>query len=283
MIKITRFFYINILVLPIIVLSFLVGSPVTFFISYGIVLIHELFHLFAALLLQVPVYAIILMPFGMTLRLSSKLRKTPRKEMMIAAAGPFSNGIMLLLGTIFLEQGNLIHLQFMVANAVILLFNLLPIPPLDGGRIFRAFLMHRLGLIPGEKVVRRVSGVLTMLLVAAGIWILIIFRGNISLVIVAAFLCYSFIEEKKNSDILAMGMMIYEKEFLRQGGFIPTKHVTLHKSAPAKMVFRKLNFSSFYLVTVLNDDLSVLTILTESDIIRSITKKGYAVSLEACI
>ncbi len=283
MIKITRFFYIHILLLPLIAVSFFVGSPTTFFITYGIVLVHELFHLFAALILRVPVYSIILMPFGMTLRVSPHLIKEPKKEAAIAAAGPFSNLLMLVFSTFFFSPDNLNLMLFQIANTAIFLLNLLPIPPLDGGRMLRALAIHQFGLIPGAKIMRRLSFVLLALLAAAGIIFLIYFRGNPSLIMISAFLCYSLVSEKRNSDILSMRMMIYEKETLRRGGFIPTKHVTLHKSAPAKKVFRKLNFSSFYLITVLDDDLSVVALLTESDIIRAITKKGYAISLAQCL
>ena len=86
MIKITRFFYIHLLVVPLIVIAFLTKSQMTFFITYGIVLLHELCHLFAALCLGVKVYSIIVMPFGMTLRLDSSVMRTPKKEAAITTA-----------------------------------------------------------------------------------------------------------------------------------------------------------------------------------------------------
>ena len=101
MIPITRYFYIHILIIPLIVLSFLTGSQMTFFISFGVVLIHELCHLLTAICLGVKVYSIIVMPFGMTVRLDSSVIKTPKKEVLIALAGPLSNGIMLLVAVLF--------------------------------------------------------------------------------------------------------------------------------------------------------------------------------------
>lgn len=282
MIKITRFFYIHILLLPMMVLSFVVGSPTTFFLTYGIVLIHELFHLFAALFLHVPVRYMVIMPFGMTLKLSDSFMEHPKKEALIAAAGPLSNLIMLLL--IRMHPADSVNAAlFSVANGAILFLNLLPVPPLDGGRILRTILIHRLGFTRGLKMMRRLSFVLIALLAICGVWLLIFFHGNISLCMIAAFLSYHFISEKKNYDLSAMRMMIYEKECLLSDGFIPTRQVTLRKTAPAKQILKKLNFSSFYIITVLDDTLSVCAILTESDIIRTVFQKGYRARLEDAV
>lgn len=283
MIRITRFFYIHILVLPMMLLSFLVGSPTTFFIAYGVVLVHELSHLLAALCLDVPVHSVAVMPFGMTLRLSPKLILAPKKEIAVALAGPLSNVLMLLTGLFVSSTDNLNLMIFYVTNAAILCLNLLPIPPLDGGRIFRAVMIHHRGLLPAAKALRFLSSLLIACLSIAGTLLLIFFHGNISLLMIAAFLIYNTVGEKRNSDILTMRMLIYEKEGLRRDGFIPTRQVTLHENAPAKRVIRRLNFSSFYLVTVLDDNLSVRSVITESDIIRTVTEKGYTVTIGQCI
>lgn len=283
MIRITRFLYIHILVLPMIAISFLVGSPTTFFISYGVVLVHELCHLLAAVLLDVPVHSVSVMPFGMSLRLSPKLIQTPKKEILVAISGPLSNAWMLLTALFLPGRHNLNLMIFYVTNAALLALNLLPIPPLDGGRIFRAIMIHYRGLLPAARILRALSYILIILLAVTGVVVLMFFHGNISLLMIAAFLIYHTMEEKRNSDILTMGMLIYEKEMLRQDGFIPTKRVTLHENAPAKQVIRKLNFSSFYLVTVLDDTLSVRSVITESDIIRTVTEKGYTVTVGQCI
>ena len=97
MIKITRFLYIHITLVPMLILSYILGSQMTFFISFGIVLIHELSHLLCAILMDVEVKSIVILPFGMTLRLSTDLIRYPKKEIAIALAGPLSNIVMLVI------------------------------------------------------------------------------------------------------------------------------------------------------------------------------------------
>jgi len=86
----------------------------------------------------------------------SNLRHPKRDMLWVAAAGPFSNlGMAMLWGLaikIGLEfQGNFfsVPLALMGAagvffNVIIMVLNLLPLPPLDGGRIVVSLLPHRM-------------------------------------------------------------------------------------------------------------------------------------------
>ena len=279
MIRITRFFYIHFLVIPLILLAFLTRSQMTFFVTYGIVLIHELCHLLAAVCFNVKIYSVIVMPFGMTLRLDSSVMRTPKKEAAIALAGPLSNVLMLLAANLYsqIQAASLNFYLFVVINAAMLVLNLIPVPPLDGGRILRAAVVRYAGLIPAARIMRKISYVFIGIICVLGVLLLVFFKGNPSLIMIGAFLIYNLADEKKNSDILIMREMIYEKEKLKQNSLIPSKMICVHQNTPAKYILRKLNLSTFYIVSVIGDDLSILKTVTESDFIRAVTKRGYGI------
>ncbi len=278
MIKISRFFYVHILLLPLILVAFVTKSQMTFFISYGIVLIHELSHLLTAILLNVPVYSIIVMPFGMTIRLSTSLMKHPKKEALIALSGPFANVCMLVIGMFFYDRTpSLNFMLFLVINICMLLLNLIPVPPLDGGRILRTLITHRAGLIPAVKIMRRISYFFIGCILLCGIFLLVFFQGNPSLVMIAAFLLYNLADEKKNSDILIMRELIYQKETQKENALIPSKTLCILDNTPAKYILKKLNLSTFYMISVLDDEMRLLKTVTESDVIRTVTAYGYNV------
>jgi Zn-dependent protease len=72
------------------------------------------------------------------LNLQIKGRKNPRRLMAIVAfAGPASNFILALAGGLFWHAGigQDYVLYFIYINLVIGIFNLIPLPPMDGGRI----------------------------------------------------------------------------------------------------------------------------------------------------
>ncbi len=279
MIRITRFLYIHILIVPMLILSFILKSQMTFFSAYGIVLIHELSHLLAAVLCNVEVKSIVILPFGMTLRLSPFLIRHPKKEIIIAAAGPLSNVVMLFVASMMLERHgtNLNLLLFIVINAAVLILNLVPVPPLDGGRILRALVIEKSGLIPAVRIMRKISRFFVAMICVLGVLLVVITKGNPSMAIIGAFLVFSLSEEKKNSDMLIAGEMIHEKEKFKNRALIPCETLSVFAYTPAFKVIRKLNLSSFYIVYIVDENLKIIKTATESDFIRAVKNKGYKV------
>ena len=118
-------------------------------ILFAVVLVHEVAHTVIARRLGVRVLAIELLPFGGVAKLGSELALDTKKEMAIAVAGPLANLIMIGLALGFRsyglwdeELGNF----FLQCNLLLLIFNLLPALPLDGGRILRAYWARWIGL-----------------------------------------------------------------------------------------------------------------------------------------
>lgn len=280
MIRITKFFYIHILLAPMLILAFVLKSQTTFFICFGVVLIHELFHLFAAIFMNVRIKSIVVLPFGMTLRLDESVIRHPKKEIIIAAAGPLSNVLMLLVsGAVLRTQGgNLNLLIFTVANWSVLLLNLVPVPPLDGGRILRAAVIRQSGLISATRRMYKISRFFAVLVCILGIFVMIVSKSNPSLCVIGAFLIFSLVEEKRNADILIASELINEKEKFRDKRLIKSVTMTIRENAPAASVIRKLNLSSFYVVYVVDENMKIVKTATESDFIRAVKKYGYSVS-----
>ncbi|GAB2672895.1 M50 family metallopeptidase [Paenibacillus thermoaerophilus] len=108
---------------------------------FGIVLIHELGHLAAALRMGWPVREVQLLPFGGVLVTDESGRSTAKEEIAVAIAGPLQHvwliGAAYLFGWLGWWPADWTA-YFISANAGIALFNLLPVLPLDGGRIVMA-------------------------------------------------------------------------------------------------------------------------------------------------
>lgn len=121
-------------------------------LAFGSVLLHELGHALVARWLGVPVAGIELHFFGGT----AKMIGAPRSsgdEIAIAAAGP---AVSFALGGVGVALAALTHSSFFVMfawiNLVMALFNLVPALPMDGGRIFRALLSRRMGMLRATEV-----------------------------------------------------------------------------------------------------------------------------------
>jgi Zn-dependent protease/predicted transcriptional regulator len=131
---------------------------------FACVLLHELGHSFAAQHFGLKVKEILLLPIGGVATLHGG-PTTPRQEVIVALAGPAVNvvlaavfaGVLWLTGSVptTLEQLSAVRttpslagllLLLVSGNATLALFNLLPVFPLDGGRVLKALLEMRWGV-----------------------------------------------------------------------------------------------------------------------------------------
>ena len=102
-----------------------------------LIIIHELGHFLVAILLKVEVKKIYLYPLGGISKFFLPLNASYKKEFLILISGPiFQQIAKMILIIIFPQEQNLINLY----HYGILIFNLLPIYPLDGGKLMHMFL-----------------------------------------------------------------------------------------------------------------------------------------------
>lgn len=282
MIKITRFFYIHPLVFPLLLLAWFSGGFYTMLTAYAVVFVHEIFHLFATLLVRERVGSVIIMPFGMTLRLSARIIRHTGKEIFIALAGPFANVLMLLIADLiapFYTNSPLSLSVFRFLNLSVLMLNLLPCLPLDGGRVLKAVLTRHLGYLSAASIMRHLSRILTVVLLMMGGLLLIISRLNVSLLLAASFLALHMTEEKKRNDYILMQELVYAKDKLRKHGLMRSRSICAVGSLPAKNVFKMLSYDSYYIIHIVDEKQNHLRPVTEAQVVNSILEKGWKVTL----
>lgn len=168
-------------------------------------ILHELGHLLAGVLLGFKPDKIELKPFGLSIGFKLKLRDYNKKvkeanfievkKLIVASVGPITNlFIIFILNWIDIniyEKNMIIY-----SNLLLFLFNILPILPLDGGRILRGILYMNLGKSKAEKYTYNISFVsLIVLTVIASISILYLKNIAIFLGIILLWILY-FKEEK---------------------------------------------------------------------------------------
>src|ERR1700757_994178 len=125
------------------------------------VVLHEFGHAIAAKAFGINTPDITLLPIGGVARLE-RMPEEPRQELIIAIAGPAVNVIifaclLLVIGSrhvlnVAAVQGTDVVAQLLYINAMLVLFNLLPAFPMDGGRILRALLAIKMNYARATQV-----------------------------------------------------------------------------------------------------------------------------------
>ncbi len=143
-------------------------------VCFILCIMHEAGHLAAMLIFGSVPRKLELGYFGMKIVTGSRLL-SPQKEIITAAAGPAVN--ILLAAVLLLIKKE----EWAIISLALALFNLLPVPMLDGGRIL-ANLLHN------EKFIRITGLAVSLLLLAFGIFTAVKTGRNFTFLAVSLYL-----------------------------------------------------------------------------------------------
>jgi len=162
-------------------------------VLFGCVVLHEFGHIFAARRYGIRTPDVTLLPIGGVASME-RMPEKPAQEIVVALAGPAVNGVIALVLIMVLglhfdaSQMSLETLQssfwaqVAVANIILLVFNLIPAFPMDGGRVLRAVLAMWLGYGPATRVAARIGQGLAIVFAFLGL------MGNPLLILIAVFI-----------------------------------------------------------------------------------------------
>lgn len=176
------------------ILSVFAGYFVEMITLFAIVLIHELGHVAAARSFGWHVRMVQLLPFGGVAEVDGPGAVPAREELVVALAGPLQNIWMIVLSMLMTTLGigdPEWWSYFAEANRIIVLFNLMPVLPLDGGKVLMAAVSYVMSYHRALVFCSWLSLVLSSLLVVVAVYPA--FNGGIqlNLLVVGLFLAVS--------------------------------------------------------------------------------------------
>ena len=173
--------------------------------------IHEMGHLVIGIVLGFKAKEIKIRPIGVELKFKEKYEENAKpilkgstiqiRKILIATSGPITNFIIIIISEIFFKEFK--NIEYIIySNFLIAIFNMLPIYPLDGGRILKEILHIFLGGKKGKIYTYKISKIIVIVLTIF-VSIAILYVRNIALIIIIIYLWIIVIEERKKSVIKA--------------------------------------------------------------------------------
>lgn len=177
----------------------MIGSAITgYFLEavtlFGIVLVHELGHLAAANGFGWRVREVQLLPFGGVLIVDELGTAPTREELIVSLAGPLQHVWMILVALLmkWMDVGASSWWDYFIeANLMIGLFNLIPVMPLDGGKVMQSLLGYLLSYHNTILYTAWISMILSLAIIVIAIIQLISGHLPLNILVIGIFLLVS--------------------------------------------------------------------------------------------
>lgn len=251
-------------------------------IAFTVVLMHELSHALVAESYGLRVDRIEIWPFGGIARIDGLASQDPDVEMMVAVAGPIQN--FLLAALAWSVEGRLgvpgiLTREFITLNLGLGALNLLPVDPLDGGRLARVYLSRGLGRVRAEAWVR--EGGLWLARGLIGLCLLILAFGKIpmTLAIFAAFLYWGAQSRGRQAGYWIIRDLAVRPSRFRERPIWALDDLAVRDTTSVGKVLEVMRPLHYHRVQVLDGELNRLGVLFEEDLLLALNRDGPSITV----
>lgn len=218
----------------------LITGYIKFFLFFTfLILFHEIGHIFAGIICKWKIKEVIIMPFGGLTIFNNKINHSLKEELFVSLSGPI---FQLIIG-FFIKNNILLNIHYSL-----LLFNLIPIYPLDGSKVVTVLFNTFLSFYSSLKLIIYLSYIMILLVILK--------YNNILLYLIMLLILYKVVLEHKNIKEIFNKFLL--ERYLSNFNYKKTKKITKLKqmSLNKKHLFRIKN-----------------TWLTEKEILKKIFDK----------
>ncbi|WP_024831941.1 site-2 protease family protein [Ruminiclostridium josui] len=269
---------IDLLILPVFLLAMIGRLLVEYSMTLGFIICHELGHIVAGAVCGAELRSLRLLPVGINAAIED-FQCSKSQKLLIYISGPLVNVVFtIIIYCVCMWRtpsgGLTVNLMLAVTiNLWLAIFNLIPIPPLDGGRIVIELLADKVGLFRANRFMNRFSWFFSIMIICIGIIVLIKSRYNGSFILIGVYIILLLRKSKKEAAILNMKNFILKRSAIIKKGIFPVREIAVLEDVKILDVVKSMDYSNvFHIIKVLDRDLHVIKTITEQDVLNTLMK-----------
>ena len=247
---------------------------------FGCVILHEYGHALTARKYGIKTRDITIYPIGGVARLE-RMPEKPIEELWVALMGPVVNVViaaglfaylyltssLVPLNELTVASGSFLE-RLMTVNISLVLFNLIPAFPMDGGRVLRALLAMRMDYVKATQIAANIGQGMALLFGLIGLF------GNAMLLVIAFFI---WIGASQESSATQMKNAI---SGIPVGRAMLTDYKSLSPRDPLSRMAQLILAGSQHDFPVIDED-RVVGIVTRDDFLAALTQHGQNIAISA--
>ncbi|BDG46312.1 M50 family metallopeptidase [Parageobacillus sp. KH3-4] len=237
------------------------------FLLFFIVLIHELGHAVAAAFFSWRVKRILLLPFGGVAEVEEHGNRPFREELIVTLAGPAQH-LWLMAIALFLWKMGMMTSEgwnlFIHYNTAILVINLLPIWPLDGGKLMFLFFTY---YFPFSEAHQKTIVSSMAMLAFFAIAVLFIQPKQLDLWMIVMFLIASLWKEWKHRHYVVMRFLL-ERYYGKRSDYTKLRTISVFEEERISQVLQKFYRGQKHSIVIMRYNSERVT-LDENEILHA--------------
>ncbi|SEN34491.1 site-2 protease family protein [Lihuaxuella thermophila] len=236
---------------------------------FVLIVIHELGHVTAAWSFGWRIHSMELLPFGGVAKMDEWGTVPAREEIIVALAGPFQHVYIVLMSFMFEQAGWWTEEwteYFIRGNLMIACFNLLPVYPLDGGRVLQAVLSY---FLPYRRVIAWTLwfSLLFSFLMAVSSFLISESSVMLHLLLIALFLFFSNLVALRRKSFQFLRFLIQR----RDRGIchdVSIKKLTVQADEPLRKVIKNWYKERYHILEIVDGQGRMIGFLPEEKVLE---------------
>ena len=248
------------------------GFPTQLLVSMLCVFLHEGGHALCAQLCGCEVEHMELTPFGGMVRVAGMEQLSAAERTGIALAGPAVNLLLAMLcgSGAYLAPGQAeVFAEGFKSNAALMLFNLLPAYPMDGGRVLCALMEGKSGMARAQRVTAGLGCAIGLALAGLGMaaWKMA-GKVNLTLLLCGGYLCSAAVRAWRETPYACAAAYMGRKNALQKRKTLPVRTIAVREGMTQAQVAAQLRPGALYRVVYLDEGLRVTKEAWETEVLR---------------